>query len=108
MFRRAVLSDVRKVNNEYISSAINSEDIEKASEIYFEQHSRVFATSAFIEQFLIKQQEVQSNISPFQQEQYREVLRSKSSLSHSSKSKSLESSSSKYSSKLFPFKIIFQ
>ena len=52
-----------------------------------------------IEQFVIKQQDVQSNITPFQQEQYRDVLRSKSNLGHSSKSKSLKSSSSKSSSK---------
>ena len=84
MFRRAVIS---VLNDEYISSAMNPEDIEKASEIYLEQHSRVIATSAFIEHFVIKQKEVQSNLPPFQQWQYRDVLRSKSNLSHSSKSK---------------------
>ena len=80
-----ILEKLKGVNDEYISSAMNPEDIENASEIYFEQYSRVIATSAFIEQFVIKQQEVQSNIPPFQQEQYRDVLRSKSNLSHSSK-----------------------
>ena len=94
-----ILEKLKGVNDEYISSAMNPEDIEKASEIYFEQHSRVIATSALIEQFVIKQQEVQSNIPPFQQEQYRDVLRSKSNLSHSSKSKSLKSPSSKSPSK---------
>ena len=78
-----ILEKLKGVNDEYISSAMNPEDIENASEIYFEQYSRVIATSAFIEQFVIKQQEVQSNILPFQQEQYRDVLRSKSNLSHS-------------------------
>ena len=69
MFRRAVvLEKLKCVNDEYISSAINPEDIENASEIYFEQYSGVIATSAFIEQFVIKQQEVQSNMPPFQQE----------------------------------------
>ena len=72
---------------------MNPEDIENASEIYFEQHSRVIATSAFIEQ--------QGNIPLFQQEQYHDVLGSKSNLGHSSKSKSLKSSSSKSSSKHF-------
>ena len=38
---------------------MNPEDIGNASEIYFEQYSRVIATSAFIEQFVIKQQEAQ-------------------------------------------------
>ena len=78
---------------------MNPEDIENASQIYFEQHSRVIATSASIEHFIIKQQEVQSNLAPFQQGQYRDVLRSKSNLSHSSKLKSSKSPSSKSSSK---------
>ena len=94
-----ILEKLKGVNDEYISSAMNPEDIENASEIYVEQYSLVIATSAFIEQFVIKQQEVQSNIPPFQQEQYRDVLRSKSNLSHSSKSKSLKFPSSKSSSK---------
>ena len=47
---------------------------ENASEIYFEQYSRFIATSAFTEQFVIKQQQVQSNIPPFQQEQYRDEI----------------------------------
>ena len=47
---------------------------ENASEIYFEQYSRFIATSAFTEQFVVKQQEVQSNIPPFQQEQYRDEI----------------------------------
>ena len=51
---------------------------ENASEIYFEQQTRVISTRAFKEQFVIKQQEVQSNIPPFQQDQYRNILRSKS------------------------------
>ena len=38
---------------------MDPEDIGNASEIYFEQYSRVIATSAFIEQFVIKQQEAQ-------------------------------------------------
>ena len=91
MFRRAVVSyqileKLKGVNDEYIGSAMKPEDTENGSEIYFEQYSRVIASSAFTEQLVIKQQEVQSNISPFQQEQYRDVLRSKSNLSHSSES----------------------
>ena len=70
-----ILDKLRGVNDEYISSAVNPEDIENASEIYLEQYSRVIAASAFIEQFVIKQQEVQSNTPPFQQEQYHEALR---------------------------------
>ena len=64
-----IIEQLKSVNDEYISSAINPEDIEKASEIYFEQHSRVIATRAFIEHFVIKQHEVQSNLPPFQQGQ---------------------------------------
>ena len=94
-----ILEKLKGVNDKYISSAMNPEDSENASEIYFEQDSRVAATSTFIEQFVIKQQEVQSNIPPFQQEQYRDVWRSKSNLRHSSKSKSSKSPSSKSSSK---------
>ena len=70
-----ILDKLKGVNDEYISSAVNPEDIENASEIYLEQYSRVIAASAFIEQFIIKQQEVQSNTPPFQQEQYHEALR---------------------------------
>ena len=62
---------------------------------FFGQNSRVSAASASNKQFIIKQEEIQSNILPFQQDQYRHVLRSKSSLNHSSKSKS---------SKYFPLK----
>ena len=53
-------------------------DVENASKNCFEQHSRVIA---------IKHQEVQSNITLFQQEQYRDVSKSnlKSSKSPSSK-----------------------
>ena len=93
-----ILEKLKSVNDEYISSAMNPEDIKKASEIYFEPHSRVIATSVSIEHFAIKQREVQSNLAPFQQGQYRDVLRSKSNLSHSSKSKSSKSPS-KFSSK---------
>ena len=75
------------------------EDTENGSEIYFEQYSRVITSSVLTEQLVIKQQEVQSNISPFQQEQYRHVLRSKSNLSHSSESKSSKPPSSKSSLK---------
>ena len=70
-----ILDKLKGVNDEYISSAVNPEDIENASEIYLEQYSRAIAASAFIEQFVIKQQEVQSNTPPFQQEQYHEALR---------------------------------
>ena len=96
-----ILEKLKSVNDEYISSAMNPDDIEKASEIYFEQYYRIIATSASIEHFVIKQQEVQSNLPTFQQGQYRDVLRSKSNLSHSSKSKSSKSPSSKSSSKHF-------
>ena len=58
-----------------ISSVMNPEDIENANGIYFGQHSSVIATSAFMKHFVIKKKEVQRNIPPFQQEQYREVLR---------------------------------
>ena len=102
-----ILEKLKTVNDEYISSAMNSEDIEKASEIYFERHSKVIATSASIEHFVIKQQEAQSNLRPFQQRQYRDVLRSKSNLSHSSKCTSSKSPSTKFSSKQV-FKSIFQ
>ena len=51
---------------------MNPEDIEKAIEIYFDQHSRVIATSVSIEHFVIKQQEVQSNLPSFQQGQNRD------------------------------------
>ena len=94
-----ILEKLKSVNDEYISSAMNPEDIEKVSEIYFEQHSRVIATSASIEHSVIKQQEVQSNLPPFQKGQCRDVLRSKSNLSHRSKLKSSKSPSSKSSSK---------
>ena len=70
-----ILDKLKGVNDEYISSTVNPEDIENASEIYLEQYSRVIAASVFIEQFVIKQQEVQSNTPPFQQEQYHEALR---------------------------------
>ena len=53
------------------------------------QHSRVAATSTSIKQCNIEQKDVQSNVLPSQQEQNRDVLRSKSNLSHNSKSKSL-------------------
>ena len=49
-----ILEKLKGVNDEYISSAMNPEDIENLSEIYIEQYSRVIATSAFIEQFVIK------------------------------------------------------
>ena len=88
-----ILEELKGVNDEYITSAMNPEDIENASEIYFAQYSQVIATSVLIEQSVIKQQDVQSNIPPFQQEQYRDVLRWKSNLSHGSKSKSSKSSS---------------
>ena len=84
---------LKGVNDEYISSEMNPEDIENTSETYFEQYSRVIATSALIKQFVIKQQDAQRNLPPFQQEQYRDVLRSKSNLSYSSKSSSSKSSS---------------
>ena len=44
-----ILEKLKGVNDEYISSGMNPEDIGNASEIYFEQYSRVIATSAFIE-----------------------------------------------------------
>ena len=47
------LYKLKRVNDECISSAMNLEDIEKAREIYFEQHPRVIATSASIEHFVI-------------------------------------------------------
>ena len=94
-----ILEKLKGVNDEYISSAMNPEDIEKASGIYFEQCFPVIVTSTLLEQFVIKQQNAQSNIPPFQQEQYSDVLRSKSNLSHSSKSKFSKSSPSKASSK---------
>ena len=55
-----ILEKLKGANDEYMSSAMNPEDIENASEIYFEQHSRVVATSAFIEQFVLKQQRFQN------------------------------------------------
>ena len=44
-----ILEKLKGVSDEYISSAMNPEDIENASEIYFEQYSRVIATNTFIE-----------------------------------------------------------
>ena len=73
-----ILEKLKGLSDKYITSAMNPEDIENASEIYFEQQTRVIATRAFEEQFVIKQQEVQSNIPTFQQDQYRNILRSKS------------------------------
>ena len=75
---------INKINEKLslnISSVMNPEDIENANGIYFGQHSSVIATSAFTKYFVIKKKEVQRNIPSFQQEQYREVLRSKSNLS---------------------------
>ena len=69
-----ILEKLKGVNDEYVTSGMS----ENASEIYFEQQTRVIPTRAFKEQFVIKQQEVQSNIPPFQQDQYRNILRSKS------------------------------
>ena len=43
-----IFEKFKSVNDEYISSAMNSEDIENASEMYFKQHSRVITTSASI------------------------------------------------------------
>ena len=43
-----ILEILKSVNDEYTSSAMNPEDIENASEIYFEQNFRVITTSAFI------------------------------------------------------------
>ena len=43
-----ILEKLKSVNDEYISFAMNTEDIENASEMYFEQHSRVITTSASI------------------------------------------------------------
>ena len=61
-----ILEKLKGDNDEYISSAINPEGLANASGTYFEQ------------QFVIKQQEVQSNISLFQHKQYRDILRSRS------------------------------
>ena len=64
MFRRAVVSDIRKVKNvsdENRSCAMNPEDIENTGEMYFEQHYKVIDTSASIEHFVIKQK-VQSKV----------------------------------------------
>ena len=104
-----IFKKLKSHNDEYVSFAMSAKDIENASEIYFEQHSRVIDTSESIEHFVKKEQEVQSNIPPFQQEQYCDVLRSKSNLSHGLKSKSSKSPSSKSSLKHSKSsKIIFQ
>ena len=70
---------------------LHNVDIEIACEICFEQHYWVITTSASMQQFAIKQQEIQSNIPPFEQEQYCDVLRPKSNLIHSLKLTSLKS-----------------
>ena len=89
-----ILEKLKKVNEEYISIALNPNDIETSSETYFEQHSRVTLTSQSIEQFVLKKQQVQNAV---QQYHFREILKSKSS--HSSKSKSSKSSKSSKTSK---------
>ena len=94
-----ILEKLKCVNDEYISSGINLKTLKTPVKFILSSILNLLQTSALIEQFVIKQQEVQSNVLPFQQEQYRDVLRSKSNLSHSSKSKSSKSSSSKSSSK---------
>ena len=53
-----ILERLKGVNDEYIYYAMNPADIENAIKIYFEQCSRVIATSVLREQFVIKQQEV--------------------------------------------------
>ena len=60
-----IFKKLKSVNDEYISSAMNPGDIENASEMYFEHHSKVIDTSPSIEHFVIKQQRLQSNIPPF-------------------------------------------
>ena len=57
-----ILEKLKGVNDEYISFAMNPEDNENVREIYFKQYSQVMASSALIEQFIVKQQGVQSNI----------------------------------------------
>ena len=52
-----------------------------------------------IEDFVVKHQEVQNNMPPFQQGRYRDILRLKSNLSRYSKSESSKSPSLKSSSK---------
>ena len=89
-----ILEKLKKVNDEYISIALNPDDIEISSEIYFEQHSRVTLISQSIEQFILKKQQVQNAV---QQDHFREILKSKSS--HSSKSKSSKLSKSSKTSK---------
>ena len=84
-----ILEKLKKVNDEYISIALNPDDIETSSEIYFEQHSRVTLISQSIEQFILKKQQVQNAV---QQDHFQEILKSKSS--HSSKSKSSKTSKS--------------
>ena len=59
-----ILEKLKGVNDEYISFAMNPEDNENVREIYFKQFSQVMASSALIEQFIVKQQGVQSNIPP--------------------------------------------
>ena len=89
-----ILEKLKKVNDEYISIALNSDDIETSSDIYFEQHSRVTLISQSIEQFILKKQQVQNAV---QQDHFREILKSKSS--HSSKTKSSKLSKSSKTSK---------
>ena len=89
-----ILEKLKKVNDEYISIALNPDDIETSREIYFEQHSRVTLISQSIEQFILKKQQVQNAV---QQDHFREILKSKSS--HSSKSKSSKLSKSSKTSK---------
>ena len=89
-----ILEKLKKINDEYISIALNPDDIETSSEIYFEQHSQVTLISQSIEQFILKKQQVQNAV---QQDHFREILKSKSS--HSSKSKSSKLSKSSKTSK---------
>ena len=89
-----ILEKLKKVNDEYIRIALNPDDMETLSEIYFEQHSRVTLISQSIEQFILKKQQVQNAV---EQDHFREILKSKSS--HSSKSKSSKLSKSSKTSK---------
>ena len=69
-----ILEKLKKVNDEYISIALNPDDIETSREIYFEQHSQVTLISQSIERFILKKQQVQNAV---QQDHFQEIFEEK-------------------------------
>ena len=60
-----IFKKLKSLNDEYVSFAMSPKDIENASEIYFEQHSRVIDTSESIEHFVKKNKRFRVIYLPF-------------------------------------------